>query len=202
MENAFGFAADGSLDAPYDPSVIVSEPDERYVWIPRWERWQRYAAERGRVMLSCRHIIEFMTELGVFERREHEGVVRWFIPAVLPLVEDVLELTAEQRAFESERRWHEQFSHAHSAIIRWLCLQRTVDPFLRVETSIASLAATLDLDLEDTRHGLGLIANSAADIGLGRDPERAQLDDTFTITVDWRCLENERLILPEFLNGI
>lgn len=194
MEKAFGFPAGGWLDHPYDSANIPRDPDERDVWISRWQEWQRYAAQRGRPMSSCRHVIELMTELGIFERREGNGVVRWVIASPLPLVEDVLDLTAEQLAVENEHRWRDQVSDAHKAIIYWLYHQRTNDPLLRVEVTIASLASELDLDAENVCNALRVISEGANDILLSNHRGHAGLDDTFTITVDWRRFDEERPI--------
>jgi Family of unknown function (DUF6042) len=196
----FGFEMDGyemhgSLDTVYDPTV-GRDLNEHYIWIPRWQEWQKYASKRVHAMTSYRDIVEFMADIGVLERQQGNTVSPWVTPRLLPLVEDVFELTREERTFESERRWDASFSETYSAIIRWLCDQRTDGQFLRVQVSIASLASELDLEAEDIRHALGRSANTAGDIGFGRDPERVDLDEMFKITVDWRCFDNERLILP------
>lgn len=125
--------------------------------------------------------------------------MRWIIPSPLPLVEDALDLTAEQRAVENKHRWRDQVSDAHKAIIYWLYHQRTNDPLLRVDVTIASLASQLDLNAENIRHALRIISEGAADMALSRNPRRANPDDTFTITVDWRRFDNERPMLTPHL---
>lgn len=190
-----GFEVHGNLDTVYDPTA-GRDPEEHYIWIPRWQEWQGYAAKHGRAMSTYRDIIEFMADLGVLERRDGNDASPWATPRLLPLVEDVFTLTPQQRMEESEHRWRAALSDAHEAIIRWLYNRRADEPFLRVEVSIAWLARELDIDAEDVRHALGMIAREATDIEVDRDPERVDLDDRFKITVDWRCFDSERVIFP------
>ncbi|HEX5375969.1 MAG TPA: DUF6042 family protein [Solirubrobacterales bacterium] len=184
----------GGLDAPYDPQQEEEDQGEDSTWGTRWEHWCGFAAERGRPMVTCRHVIEFMAEIGMLERRVDGDTIYWSPPSQVPLVEDVLPLSGERREEEARLRWRDAFQEANNAITRWLVEQRTEEELvLEVETSISDLAVELDLDLENARHGLACAVTEASDMWATPDPETALLTASIRITVDWQRFDAERI---------
>jgi Family of unknown function (DUF6042) len=192
----------GDLDAPYDSAQEEEEQDEDSPWGTRWEEWCGFASERGRPMVTYRHIIEFMVDIGMLERRVDGDAVYWQTPSQVPLVEDVLPLSAERREQEARLRWRDAFQPAATAITRWLVEQRVEDELvLDVQTSISDLAAELDLDLENARHGLACAVTEASDMWATPDPEAALLTAPIRVTVDWQRFDAERIAMRLNLPG-
>lgn len=182
-------ATDG-LDAPYNPASDVETPQELERCLNHWQEWQGYAAGRGRSMSSYRDVIEFLMELGIIERLEGAGEVRWRVSEELPYAEDVLPLTAERIQELLELRWRESFREAARAIVGWLGEKRVAGATHgEVITSIRSLAEELKLDPEDARHGLTVVVTGEGDITASCDPERAEETDAFVIKIDWKLFE-------------
>jgi hypothetical protein len=184
--------APGGLDAPYDPTAEEGDRAEIDDQVKRWEEWQGYAKARGFPMTTYRHVIEFMVELRLIDRREEGTCVSWTIVSPLPDVEEVLPLTPERRQHEALVRWREQFSEISEVIDSWIGqFQLPSAESLVIETSIQDLAAELGLDPEDARHGLAVLLDD--DIRCDPDPETAIADATLKITVNWKLFEEWRM---------
>ncbi|HEY0392567.1 MAG TPA: DUF6042 family protein [Solirubrobacterales bacterium] len=198
---ALGAEKLGGLDVPLDRSAIVEgEDDESAEWEERWSLWQRCAAEHDLRLETYRDVFEFMAAVGLVERHVEDGTVWWRPAMPAPLAEDVLPLSDEERQAQTRLRWQNTFGPAEHRIISWLVDQRADGDRLQLETSIRALADTLDLDLDDARHGLACAIDSP-DISAALDPEKADADQPLTISVDWQVFDSERmalrLILPD-----
>lgn len=182
------------LDEPYDPArdpwleELSREGQEE-----RWQELQRYARERGLPMTTSRHVIEFMLELGLIERREIEDGVAWVIVSPLPNVEDVLNLSPERLETEAMVRWRASFADIAQGIAAWIGKLRTPGAKSHeFTTSIQAVAEALHLDPEDARHGLAVLLNE--DIRCDADPETAALDAPLRLTIDWKLFEDFRTV--------
>lgn len=188
-------APDG-LEEPYDPMVEEAEPDERderEEELKRWEEWQGYARARGHPMTTYRHVIEFMLELGLIERRDDGGRVSWMIVSPLPEVDQVLALPPARQEEVSLMRWNQRFGEVAQTITDWIAQRRVPGAkSLEIGLSIQALAEQLSLDPEDVRHGLAILIDE--DIRCDVDPETAAIDAPLRITVDWQLFEDWRTL--------
>jgi hypothetical protein len=183
------------LDAPYDPDrdPVAEECDqeEKRAEAQRWEEWQGYAKERDLPMTTCRHVIEFMLELGLIERRESALGTLWMIVSPLPDVESVLNLSPERREEEAITRWRIRFNGVGETIADWMAGLSTpnaeTDEFT---TSINAVAEQLSMDPEDARHGLAVLLDD--DVSCDVDPETAAADAPLRIRVNWPLFEELR----------
>ena len=180
------------LDEPYDPADeegwVEDLDDEKALW----EEWLGYAEERGRPLTSCRDVIEFMVELELLERVEAEDGI-WRVVSPLRHVEDVLPLSSERQAIESQIRWREGFREASQTITDWLREKRPpVQAKSEIETSIEAIAKEVGLDPEDARHGLAILLNE--DVRCSVDPETARSDELLRLRIDWELFEEWRTV--------
>lgn len=185
------------LAAVYDPAAASSLDSSSWgaeADTLTWERWQQYAAQRGRAMSTFGDIFDFMTELGLLERLESDDGVQWCAPAHLPLAKDVLNLGPEQADERARGRRIFELLPIQLKIISWLRNQRSANAVLRTEVSIASLAQELDLDHAVVRHALRGLAVIAPAVQLSSDPEIIEVSDTLTIVVDWEHFDATTLI--------
>lgn len=188
-----GIVAPNGLDEPYDPTSEEGDRDEIDKELKLWEEWQTYAKARGCPMTTCRHVIEFMVELRLIERRDDGSRVSWIIVSPLPNVDEILPLPPERREYESLMRWREGFEQAAETITDWIRQFRVPGAKgIEIEISIQALADELSLDPEDARHGLTVLLNE--DIRCDRDPEIAAIDLPLRITVDWELFEVLRTV--------
>jgi hypothetical protein len=179
------------LDEPYDPTAEEGDQDEIGEQVKRWQEWQGYAKARGFPMTTYRHVIEFMIELRLIERRDDGIHVSWTIVSPLPNVDEILPLTPERRKQVALIRWRAQFSEIAETISSWLGQFKRPDAeSLELETSIGALANELRLDPEDARHGLAVLLDE--DIRCDPDPETAAIDEALRIAVDWKLFEEWR----------
>jgi hypothetical protein len=190
----------GGFDAPLDRSAITEDDDDDQ-WTERWQLWQRCASERGHRLKTYRDVIEFMAVIGLVERHVEDGTVWWRPAHPAPLAEDVLPLTDEEREIQARLRWQSAFAQAETKIISWLVEQRAEEAHdLRLETSMRALADTLELDLDDARHGLAGAVDSP-DISAVPSPEAANADEPLAISVDWQQFDvnrfEVRLAMPD-----
>lgn len=186
--------APGGPDQPYHPNTDPYEDNGFDDDEPkRWEEWQGHAKARGLPMTTYRHIVEFMLELGLIERREDPSGVIWVNARPLPQVDEVLQLPPERQARLAERRWRERFMEKERQITEWMRQLRTPDAeSLEFETSIKALAERVGLDPEDTRHALALLL--AEDVQCDVDPETAAIDAPLRITINWQLFDELRTL--------
>jgi Family of unknown function (DUF6042) len=183
-------APDG-LDQPYDPTTEEGDQAEIDEQVKRWGEWQGYAKVRGLPMTTYRHVIEFMVELRLIERREDGMDISWTIVSPLPNVDEILPLPPERREYESLMRWRARFSAVSEAICSWIGQLKLPDAeSLEIATSIQALAEELSLDPEDARHGLAVLLDD--DIRCDPNPETAAIDTPLQIAVDWKLFEDFR----------
>jgi hypothetical protein len=184
------------LDEPYDPA---RDPGLDDGWrsdeeeLERWQELQRYASERDLPMTTSRHVIEFMLELGLIERRETDDGLAWVIASPLPNVEDVLNLSPERLEQEAKVRWELSFAEVERTIAAWIGELRTPGTKSHeFTTSIQAVAEELRLDPEDARHGLTILLSE--DIRCDIDPETAAVDAPLRLTIDWKLFEDFRTL--------
>ena len=135
-----------------------------------------------------------MAAIGLLVRDTSGGQVHWRPPAQVPLAEDVLPFTDDQRKAEARLRWRDAFGPAANAVTRWLVEQRVPDEkVLTAATTISDIATELDLDLDDARHGFACAISEAHDMWATPDPENALLTDEIRVTVDWQRFDAERI---------
>ena len=144
-------------------------------------------------METYRHVIEFMAEVGLLERRVENGAVWWGPTTPCPLAEDALPLSDVEKRIQSRLRWQDAFRQAEGRILNWLVDQRDNDLELKVTIALKDLAEALDLDLDDTRHGVASAVEGAADISAIPDPESVGVDDPLVIVVDWQRFDEDRI---------
>lgn len=186
----FGFVAPNGVDAPCDPVSGEGDRDEE---LQCWKEWQGYAMARGRPMTTFRHVFESMVELGLIERREDQMGVSWVAVSLVPYVDEVLPLTAESRERVANMRWRLSFSEVGNAILDWIRTLRVPSAAnLEIAISIEALAAELNLDPEDARHGLAVLIDE--DIQCDVDPESAKIDAPLKLVIDWKLFEEWRTI--------
>jgi hypothetical protein len=191
-------AALGGLDAVYDPAAHGDadiEPDEDPAWAIRWEEFGAQAARRGLPMRTPRDAIEFMREIGLVERVEHDGEIYWRAVVPVPLAEDLLDLDEQTRGQEAKLRWQRAFQHAEHRVTNWLVDQRTDAPTTELTIRLAEISIRLDLDLEETRQGLAVAMDAAGDISARPHPETAAPGDPIQISVDWDRFDAGRIMI-------
>lgn len=188
-----GVVAPNGLDEPCDPTPRECDQDRVEAELKLWEEWQTYAMARDRPMTTCRHIVEFLIELNVIERREDESGVSWTVVSPLPNVEEVLPLPPERREHESKIRWQESFAQASRTITDWIDQHRVPGADMaEIEISLQNLADQAGLDPEDARHGLAILLDE--DIRCDRDPETVAIELPLRIAIDWKLFEEWRTV--------
>lgn len=167
------------LDVPFVAVGRLERSDDDAQWAARWERFGEHAADAGRAMVTPRDAVELMRAIGLVERVVRGGDVFWRSAAPVPLAEDVLALSAEEREREARLRWMLAFADAERRATRWLGERRAggVPAF----TTLARLAARLGLDVDDARFGLAHAIEAAGDVACVPDPERAAPEDRLVL---------------------
>jgi Family of unknown function (DUF6042) len=177
----------GGLDAPFDPAGRLDRPDDDAQWTARWTRMQAFARDRGLPMATPRDTIYFLLDVGVLERVERGDAVLWRSVAPIPLAEDVVALTREEREREARLRWEHAFAAAEARVADWLADVRAGTPATPVRTTLVQLAGWLGLDVDDARFGLAHAAEQAGDVDCDPDPELAVASAPLTIVVARRA---------------
>lgn len=201
---ALDAAAFGGLDAPYEPGAHGDsdlELGEEPMWALRWKEFGDQAAKRGLPMRTPRDSIEFMREIGLIERVERDGEMYWQVVVPVPLAEDLLDLDDDAREMEAELRWQKAFQHAEDRVTNWLVDQRTDAPTTELTITLTEIAGRLDLDVDETRHGLANAMAPTGDITAMPNPEGAEPDEPLRIVANWERFDRERisvrLVMPD-----
>jgi hypothetical protein len=191
----------GGLDAEYDPHAPLLVDGGRVDPEPhdldsRWKGFVAHAERRGLPMRTPRDAIEFMRHLGLLERAELDGRVRWRPAIPVPEAEEALR--RERKTAPPPAPWRRTDLDARDAAeqaIYWLIGQRGHDHVTQLTTSLAELAEHLHLDDEDVRNGLGSIS-WGGDIVIKPRPSGAGMSEALTITVDWTLFDECRVPPP------
>lgn len=192
----FNVAGIGGLDGAYVASVVVGEDEEAAANSSRrWEEFGVQAARYGMPMRTARDAIAFMRRIGLVTRAEESGRVFWRTVVPVPLIEDVLELDEATRAHEADLRWRIALMQTSNAIVQWLREQRTEAPTTEVRTTLEVLAAELELDVEEARHGLDSAVTESGDIATRPDHLRVPAGEAIEIVVDWKRFDAERITI-------
>jgi hypothetical protein len=128
-----------------------------------------------------------METVGLVARVEKDGEVRWRPADHIPLPEDKLPLTADEKATADRRRWHDVHYAGSQQIVR-LFVDKDVET---VQGSLAALAAELEMDSEDVRQAI-LVLLGEGDFSASVDIERALAATPFDLKVDWELFEKNR----------
>ncbi len=193
---ALDVEAFGGLDTPYDPAAHGDadlEPGEEPMWAPRWSQFGAEAAKRRMPMRTPRDAIALMRAIGLVERIERDGEIFWRAVVPVPLAEDVLDLGEQTRDTEAKLRWQRAFQHAENRVTSWLVDQRTAAPTTELTITLTEIAGRLQLDVDETRHGLANAMDAAGDITSTPHPEAAEPDEPLRVVVDWERFAAERI---------
>jgi hypothetical protein len=179
---------DRDLDVPFQPHRRTELIDDDVLWARRWRTFKAYADRHGLPMCTPRDAIHYLHAIGLLERVDDAGgggQVFWRCVAPVPLAEDLIELCDEDRRREARLRWLHAFEEAENAITSWILGRRTGAPVFTLQVSLAALAAELDLDEEEARHGLANALSDATDFTCTPHPELANAAEILTLVVDW-----------------
>jgi hypothetical protein len=171
------------------PGEEPEDPDEAYA-----DDLARFHANRARIdgyaahyglppVRTCRDVLELLVAAGILHRVVEDGAIRFRPAWPLPLAEDVLPISAEDRAEEDAHRWDSLHYGTGQKIIRLL----KPDADHRKDsltTSLERLGRTLDLDPDSVREGV-LVLLGEGDFTANVDIARAPRHKVFTLTVDW-----------------
>ena len=163
-------------------------PEERELVRAAIERLNRGAAQQGTGPIETnRDVLELMSRIGLITRTEDGGMVEWRLGSV-PLPEDVLDLTPEEREEEDRIRWANVYERSAQRIV-----QLFVDEELPgIETSLASLGERLGLDPEDARHSIANLLEEG-DFATSVPVDRVDPQQPFRLTVDWEKFNEQRI---------
>lgn len=143
-------------------------------------------------------VAELGVSLGLYRRSHHGDVVRWRVPAALPLPTEVLPMTPRQRRAEDDYRWLLGGADIARDIAEYL-----VDRGEAAESvvSVSQLAQVLHCHSETVRHGLeylcaALPGGAYLRIYLGNGsrrrravaPQCLDVDDPCVLVPHWRRL--------------
>ena len=133
-------------------------------------------------------LLRLMQAVGLIERLDEDGEVRWRPAEHVPLPEERLPLTADEKALADRRRWQDLHYASGQQIIRFF-VDENVDG---VSTSLEALASELDMDPEDVRQGI-LVLLGEGDFSASVDIERVTSQASFDLKVDWNLFNETRL---------
>jgi hypothetical protein len=151
-------------------------------------RLARAEAAFGLTVRTNADLIELMRRLGVIERMEEEGEVRWRSADPLPLPGERLPLSPEEAAEEDELRWERIHYDNAQSIIRLF-----VDEDLDVlSTTLADLAQRLELPVESVREAI-LVLLGEGDFTASVDVERIDARRPLELRVDWDRFADTRI---------
>jgi hypothetical protein len=186
----------GGLDVRFRPDGRMERAEDEALWTARWRRFRAFALARGLPMDTPRDAIALLRAIGLAERVERDDGVFWRSAAPVPLAEDVLELTAQEREREARLRWLHAFAAAEQRITTWLAGRRDAaapkTTTSTIRTTLQRLAAQLGLDVDDARFGLANLAAEAGDVACEPHPEDALPGQAIAIVVDWRIFAVQR----------
>ncbi|MGH8792931.1 MAG: DUF6042 family protein [Stackebrandtia sp.] len=150
---------------------------------------------------TAREVAEIGVSLGVYRCESDGDVVRWRVPAALPLPTEILEMTPRQRRAEDDRRQHLMWALPAHDIVDALHDAGCPDA---VETTLGDLATLIGEDDETVRHALAHLADTRYNGRMGRalvrtyavtwdgrrrvDPERLETDELCLVVPHWRGL--------------
>lgn len=128
----------------------------------------------------ARDLLELMGHLGLFADEAGAGdEPRWRVVDPLPLPEERLALSDQEREQEAEIRFDDVFATLRSSLTGLLVDQ----PRDTVKTTLSRLAGRLDADPEDVRQALGQLIGSPA-FSANQDVGRVDAGRVFEIRID------------------
>lgn len=164
------------------------DPDEEELLAAAKAKLARAAAASRMTVKTNADLIHLMRRIGVIERTEDDGVVRWRSADPLPLPDERLPLSPEEVAAEDELRWARIHYDNAQSIIR-LFVDGDLD---RLPTTLAALAKRLELTVESMREAI-LVLLDEGDFTASADVERIENHQPFELSVDWDRFEATRI---------
>jgi hypothetical protein len=156
------------------------DPEEEALLEDAKARLVRAEAAHGMTVTTNADLIELMRRLGVIERTEDEGAVRWRSADPLPLPAERLPLSPQEVADEDVMRWERIHYDNAQSIIRLF-----VDDDLDVlATTLADLGQRLELPVESVREAI-LVLLGEGDFTASVDVERIDARRPLELRVDW-----------------
>lgn len=138
---------------------------------------------------STGDVLELMRTFGlVTVEVDDDGVEAWRVVDPLPLPEERLRLSSEERAEEARHRLDDMYGPLQSSLAGLL----SNDPADTVRTSLARLGERLNADPDDAREALLLVLESRS-FTANRDVSRLRADQVFEITIDRAVFQEEYL---------
>jgi hypothetical protein len=193
LEDAEPFGRPGDLATSiwdHDPGDPLLADEDFRSWLEEREALlARMAAHVGIPAPVCvGNLAELMCRLGLVQRDGIGPVSRWRVARPLPLPEDVVPLTNQERDAERRLRWLTQHDRDAQRLIR----QFTDDRLTTLTTSLQRLARRLDVEVDGARAAV-LTLVEAGDFTADRDVEHIAPHKVFNLTVDWPAFDAYRL---------
>jgi hypothetical protein len=132
---------------------------------------------------------DYLVAAGILCRVGKDDTVLLIPVWPVPLPEERLPLTAEERRAEATQRWTDLHERTADRIIELFAPDDERLPALR--TSVDLLARQLDIEPEDVRQAL-LVLLAADDFSADADIARLGDDGDFVLTVDWDIHDRTR----------
>lgn len=162
---------------------------DRRVREERLEELRRYARHLDVAEVSTLgDLLTFCIAAGIIEEG-NDGKLS--LASVVPLPQDVLPLTEDERAAEDAARWSAMYEPAAQKIIA-LFHPTALARADRLTTSVAELAAEVSEPTETIREALQVLEQDG-DFAIEPDVRRAGDDETVTVTVDWEEFSASRI---------
>ncbi len=178
----------GVWDEQHSDLLRYPDSEEEELLADAKSRLARAEAAVGMNVRTNADLLELMRRLGVIERMEEHGMVRWRSADPLPLPDERLPLSPREAAEEDALRWERIHYDNAQSIIRVF-----VDDDLDVlATTLADLAERLELPVESVREAiLGLLGEG--DFTASVDIERVEAGHLFEVRVDWDRFADTRI---------
>lgn len=180
----------GGLDAgvwePFEED-LARHPDEAEHVEAQRERLARVAAVVGMTVETNADLVELMRTLGIFERVDDDEV-RWRIGQPLPLPDERIPMTADERAREDGLRWRQVHERNAQAVIR-LFVNDELDA---ITESLQGFGERLEMPPESVREAIANLLE-AGDFSTAVDVSRIAVDESFELAIDWDAFAEKRI---------
>ena len=136
----------------------------------------------------------FLIRCGLVERTDDGETIQWRVAWPVPLPEERLPLTPQERAQEDRIRWSALHHHATIAVVTWLTEHRHSE----VTTTLAQVAAACRLDVESARQAL----IDSADFDWDTTADLTRAEPTQPLTLIWAPVEAIELDAVDAGSGV
>lgn len=145
---------------------------------------------------TMRELAELLVSLGVFTHSTNDGVDKWRVTLPMPLPQDVLRLTNEQRDREDRIRWDSFVQPSIDALLNYFRGQDHPDT---ADTSVERLARGCGVPELSVRQGLGELESTGEFVVYrhGQPVAIAEIADhaRFELRIDWYKIHCERITI-------